>query len=153
MFCFGLKLIWKSFPSSTWIHSIYCVNSRYIDKHKELKISQRGHSLIVTIFSLKKLKKVWVSKSNLNAEIRLRCATLTQGKKLKLFSYKTSKADLKDFVAMEVSQIRGLQGSFWGCFPKSSTGCFFYIPTFGNETVLLRNCPDSAIEADTSVQA
>lgn len=31
-----------------------------------------------------------------------------ESKKLKLFSYKTSKTDLKDFVAMEVSQITGL---------------------------------------------
>lgn len=61
---------------------IYCKNSKYIDKHKELKISQRGHTLITAIFSWRKLQKVWISKSKpKKADVQLRCTTVTQGKK------------------------------------------------------------------------
>lgn len=61
---------------------IYCKNSKYIDKHKELKISQRGHTFITAIFSWRKLQKVWISKSKpKKADVQLRCTTVTQGKK------------------------------------------------------------------------
>lgn len=84
-------------PYSRWILSISSDNSRYMDKKKELKISQRGYPLITSIFSWKKLQGIQISKSgSKKAEIWLRCAVAIEARKVKLFSYKSGKIKLKD---------------------------------------------------------
>lgn len=114
---------------------IYCKNSKYIDKHKELKISQRGHTLITAIFSWRKLQKVWISKSKpKKADVQLRCTTVTQGKK-KQFSYKHSKTEFTDFVAVEFGNI------ILGMFPTIFSHLFLLLPsTWQRDFILSRNC-------------